>query len=167
MPGGRTLGQKHLCALACALMMIAIFPNAAEARVSRAERSAVKRINGMRAEVGLKRLRIDRRLARAADAHSRDMLRAEFFAHASSDGTSTSDRVRRYRRSSLIGETLALMPVLGNTSAAAIVNMWRNSAGHYATLTTRGFRRIGIAKRRGKLFGQKVTVWTADLASRR
>ena len=34
-------------------------------------------------------------------------------------------------------------------------------------MTTADFRRIGVAKRRGTLFGQKVTVWTADFASRK
>ncbi len=161
------MGQKFLRALACALMLIVVVPNAAEARVSRAEKSAIKRINALRARNGLSKVRLDRRLARAADSHSRDMLRAGFFAHPSSNGTSTYDRVRAYRHSDLIGETLAYMPVRGNTSAAAIVKMWTASPGHYATMTTADFRRIGVAKRRGRLFGQKVTVWTADFTSKR
>ena len=93
------------------------------------------------------------------------MLRADFFAHPSSNGTSTYDRVRAFRPSSLIGETLAYMPVAGNPSAAAIVKMWINSPPHLATLLTSDFRKIGVAKRRGTLFGQRVTVWTADLAN--
>lgn len=161
------MGQKFLRALLCALLMIIVVPTAAQARVTRAERSAVKRINTVRAQLGLRALRLDRRLSRAADVHSRDMLMADFFAHPSSNGTSTFDRVRAYRKANLIGETLAYMPVAGNTSAAAIVKMWIKSPGHYATMTTAGFRRIGIAKRRGTLFGQRVTVWTADFASRR
>lgn len=161
------LGQKCLRALACALMSMVVVPSAVEARVSRAERSAVKRINKLRAEQGLAKVHLDRRLARAADSHSLDMLHANFFAHPSSNGTSTYDRVHAYRKSNLIGETLAYMPVVGNTSARAIVKMWKDSPGHYATMTTPGFRRIGVAKRRGTLFGQKVTVWTADFASRK
>lgn len=159
-------GQKRYRALLCAFMAFVAIPNVAEARLSRAERSAVRRINELRTSSGLKQLRTDGRLSRAADAHSRDMLRAGFFAHPSSNGTSAYDRVRRYRRrSSLIGETLAYMPVKGNTSARAIVRQWRNSPPHLATLTTAGFRRLGIAKRRGRLFGQRVTVWTLDLAN--
>jgi uncharacterized protein YkwD len=160
------LGQKLVRALfLCALMSIVTVPSAAEARMTHAERSAVKRINHLRADRGLNKLRADGRLARAADAHSRDMLRADFFAHPSSNGTSTYDRVRHYRPSNLIGETLAYMPVVGNTSAAAIVNMWGNSPPHLAVLTMGDFRRIGVAKRRGTLFGQRVSVWTADLAN--
>jgi uncharacterized protein YkwD len=169
MPGGRTLlGQKLVRALSlCALMSMLVIPSAAQARMSHAEKSAVKRINGLRGERGLSKLRADGRLARAADAHSRDMLRADFFAHPSSNGTSTFDRVQHYRHSNLIGETLAYMPVVGDTSAASIVNMWINSPPHLAVMTTADFRSIGVAKRRGTLFGQKVTVWTADFASAR
>ncbi len=161
------MSQKKLVRvlLWCAVMMMVSAPTAAEARLSRAEKSAVKRINGLRASYGLKRLHKDRRLNRAADAHSRDMLRADFFAHPSSNGTSTFDRVRHYRPASLIGETLAYIPVRGNTSAKRIVDMWINSPPHLATLTTADFRRVGVAKRRGTLFGQRVTVWTADLAN--
>lgn len=148
-----------------ALMPMLVTVPAAQAKMSRAERAVVKRVNKLRAEHGLRGLHRDRRLARAADAHSRDMLRSGFFAHESSNGTSTYHRVRRYRRSNLIGETLAYQPVAGNTSPAQIVRMWRQSPGHLAVLTTKRFRRIGVAKRRGVLFGQKVTVWTADLAS--
>jgi uncharacterized protein YkwD len=150
---------------ACALMSILMVVPAAQARMSRAERSVVKRVNKLRAEHGLRGLHADGRLARAADSHSRDMLNADFFAHESSNGTSAYNRIRHYRRSNLIGETLAYQPVAGNTSPAAIVRMWKNSPGHLAVLTTGRFRRIGVAKRRGVLFGQTVTVWTADLSS--
>lgn len=166
MPGGRyVFGQNRFRAVLCAVMTMMAIPTAAQARLSHGERTAIKRINGLRASYGLNRLHKDGRLSRAADVHSRDMLRADFFAHPSSNGTSTFDRVRHYRHSSLIGETIAYMPVRGNTSAKAIVDMWINSPPHLRTLTTRDFRRIGIAKRRGRLFGQRVTVWTADLAN--
>src|SRR3712207_179908 len=101
-----------------ALMPMLLIVPAAQAKMSRAERAVVKRVNKLRANHGLRALHRDRRLARAADAHSRDMLNAGFFAHESSNGTSTYNRVRRYRRSNLIGETLAYQPVAGNTSPA-------------------------------------------------
>jgi uncharacterized protein YkwD len=162
------LGQKSFRALVpCALMLMMVIVPAAQARLSRAERSVVKRVNALRSQYGVHALHADSRLSRAADEHSRDMLHADFFAHPSSNGTSTYDRVRHYRHSSLIGETLAYMPVAGDTSPRKIVSMWRHSPGHLAVLTTGRFRRVGIAKRRGALFGQEVTIWTADLASAR
>jgi uncharacterized protein YkwD len=160
------LGQIVRRALACTLtMFIVVVPATARAGVTRAEHLVIKRINQLRANHGLGPLRLDRRLCRAADSHSRDMLRAQFFAHTSSNGTSTYNRVHRYRRSNLIGETLAYQPIQGDTSPGAIVRMWKESPGHLAVLTDGRFRRIGVAKRRGKLWGKPVTMWTADLAS--
>lgn len=131
------------------------------------EQKVVKRINALRASYGLEDVRADRKLARAAGAHGRDMLRGDFFAHSSSNGTSPFDRIRRYRNSRLVGETLAYMPAGGRTSAGAVMNMWIDSPPHLGVLTTARFRRVGIDKRRGTLYGQKVTIWTADLSSRR
>jgi uncharacterized protein YkwD len=145
-------------------IMVAV-PASAQARMSRAERAVVKRINQLRADHGVRGVHRDRRLARAADVHSRDMLRAQFFAHNSSNGTDTATRVRRYRHSNLVGETLAYQPVRGDTSPKAIVRMWIESPGHLAVLTDGRFRRIGVAKRRGMFHGERVTMWTADLAS--
>lgn len=139
----------------------------AQARMTGGERKVVKRINSLRASYGLADVRRDGRLARAAAAHSRDMLRADFFAHSSSNGTSPFERIRSYRSSRLVGETLAYTPKGGATSARAVVNMWIDSPGHLSVLTTARFRRVGVDKRRGVLNGQRVTVWTADFSSRR
>jgi uncharacterized protein YkwD len=160
------LGQMFRRVLMGVLMTIMMaVPASAQARMSRAERAVVKRINQLRADHGMRGVHGDRRLARAADVHSRDMLRAQFFAHTSSNGTSTYNRVHRYRHSNLIGETLAYQPVRGDTSPKAIVRMWIESPGHLAVLTDGRFRRIGVAKRRGMFHGERVTMWTADLAS--
>ena len=81
----------------------------------------------------------NRRLARAADVHSRSMLRADFFSHGA-----FSQRVRRFapRR---IGETIAMR---SRCSARGFVRMWLNSAPHRAVLLSRGFRRVGVGRRR-------------------
>lgn len=136
-------------------------------RMDRAERVVVRKVNALRRAYGKPALAPNRRLARAADAHSRDMLRAGFFAHNSSDGQSAYDRVQAYRRSSLIGETLAYMPARGDASPQNIVRMWIASPPHLATLLTGRLRRIGVSRRRGMLFGQPVVMWTADFGSAR
>ena len=148
---------------ASALMMMLSAVPAAQARMSRAERSVLAKVNHMRAQRGVRPVRGDDRLARAADAHNRDMLRRDFFAHESSNGQSTYTRVRHYRHRNLIGETLAYVD--GRCSPARVVSMWRHSAGHYAVLTDARLRRIGISKMHGKLWGRRVTIWTADLSS--
>lgn len=152
--------------VACLTLMCVLVP-VAEGRMTRAERAVKQKINALRARHGVVRLFGDNRLARAADAHSRDMLRQDFFAHTSSNGTDPSTRIRRYRNARLVGETLAYVPKGGRTSARYIVRLWRNSPSHLHTLTTGRFRRIGVSRLRGRLDGRKVTIWTVDLSSRR
>src|SRR4051794_28117544 len=64
---------------------------AAGARMDSGERAVLHAINRARAAHGLRRLRASRRLARAADAHTRSMLRSDFFAHGA-----FAQRVRHY-----------------------------------------------------------------------
>lgn len=140
---------------------------ASAARMDGAERAVIRKVNAVRKSAGLRALVANRHLARAADAHSRDMVRGGFFAHTSSNGQSAYDRVESYRRSDWIGETLAYMPTAGDRSPGHIVDMWMQSPPHRATLLTRKLRRIGVARRRGVLYGQPVVVWTADFSSAR
>jgi hypothetical protein len=44
--------------------------------------------------------------------------------------------------------------------------MWLASPPHRATILTRGFRRVGIARRTTVFAGVPTTVFTADFASR-
>ncbi len=158
-----------ICALV-ALTLTCGLPAAdadASARTDRVERSVVKRLNGIRARNGLGKLRLDRKLARAADVHSSDMVRADFFAHESSDGTPFQQRIAAFVRRRETGETLAYLAASQHRKAARVVRLWMRSPGHRAALMTPRFRRIGVAKRRGELYGQPSAVFTADLATRR
>ena len=140
--------------------------HAASPRLDRVERGIVRRINVIRHTYGLPSVRANRALNRSADYHSRDMLRANFFAHASSNGQSFAQRVESYRPSSRIGETLAYVPVADpSRSARRIVELWMNSPPHRASLLNRSFKRIGVSRRRGAFGNLKVVVFTADFAS--
>ena len=158
-----------ICALAALTIACGLLPAAASAspRTDRVERGVVKRLNGIRAQNGLPKLRLDRKLARAADVHSSDMVRADFFAHESSDGTPFQQRIKGFVSASETGETLAFLAARERRKAARVVTMWMQSPGHRAALLTPEFRRIGVAKRFGDLYGQRSTVFTADLATRR
>jgi uncharacterized protein YkwD len=138
----------------------------AGARLSGSERKMIRLVNDVRVEHGLGTLQASRPLGRAADSHSRDMLRHDFFDHTSSDGTPFDRRVRRYTDARELGETLAAHS-RRRGGAALIVRMWMESPGHRAVLLTPGFRRIGIARRWGVLGGAEQAVVTADFASRR
>ena len=136
--------------------------------MDRVERGIVHRINAIRASYRLPSVRINRALARSADYHSADMLRANFFAHASSNGESFVSRVEHFRPSNRIGETLAYVPTVDpDRSAGRIVELWMNSPPHRAALLNRKFRRIGVSRRRGALGDLRVVVFTADFASAR
>ncbi len=155
-------------AVICCCAVLALQPAQAPAdrvRLDRGERKVVRIINRIRRRHGLRRVRPARSLARAATAHSGDMLRRDFLGHHSSDGTPMSMRVRRYTRARWIGENIAA--VSGRRTARRAVRMWMRSPGHRAVLLSPAGRRIGIGKRRGKLGSAPRAVITVDLASRR
>lgn len=158
------------CVLAALVVAFVSQPDEAEAsaKLDGVERKIVRKVNRIRASHGLPRVKSNRALARSADAHCRDMLRADFFAHTSSNGRSFDQRIRSYRRSKRMGETLAYMPGRRpRGQARRVVSMWMNSPGHRAALLSSGFRRIGVARAKGRLNGRRSIVFTADLASKK
>jgi len=138
-----------------------------QSRMDRTERKVLRVINRVRASHGLGRLYRNRSLSRSADFHSSDMLRADFFAHPSSNGTPFDARVRRFaRRSARIGENLAWVSGVGERGIAKrIVSMWMASPSHRAMILTPEFRSAGIARRTGKLGSLRAVVFTADFSS--
>jgi uncharacterized protein YkwD len=144
------------------LLLLIVAAPAAQAggpRLDAGERAVVRAINRARSRHGLKRLYAGRRLARAADLHTRTMLASNVFAHGA-----FAQRVRRFVRYRSIGETLAMSSRCG---ARRIVGMWLRSPGHRAVLLSRRFRRVGIGRRQGRLGARRACVVTADFASRR
>jgi uncharacterized protein YkwD len=144
------------------MLLLALVVPAAQAsgpRFDRGERSVVRSINRVRHKHGLARLHAGRRLARAADLHSRNMLARDFFAHGS-----FAQRVRRFVPYRRLGENLA---VTSRCSARLVVRMWLRSAPHRRVLLSRSYRRVGIGRRVGRLGSRRACMWTADFASRR
>ncbi len=131
------------------------------------ERAMVRAINRQRAKYGLSKLRASRRLARAADYHSWEMLDADYFAHESRDGGPFDARVRRYANHKALGETLARLGGCGRKAARRVVRMWMNSPGHRAILLSSSYRKVGIGKRIGELRGSRACMVTADFGSRK
>ena len=141
-------------------------PAGAKPRLGGTERAVISHVNAIRSDHGLAPVRAASSLNRAADAHSADMLRNDFFAHESSDGTSFDARIRRYDRAGTLGENIAALSDAANR-AATVVRMWMESPGHRAIILTARFRRVGVAARTGQLGGDRMTVVTADFAGRR
>ena len=140
-------------------------PAAAQAAPGPYERAVVREVNAVRAQAGLRPVRLSRPLSWAALAHSVDVARSGNFAHESSDGTSMFRRVLRFTRASYLAENLAFLS-LGQDGPADVVAAWMASPGHRVNLLDRGFRRIGVGRAPGN-FGAPGYVITADLASRR
>jgi uncharacterized protein YkwD len=124
----------------------------------------IRGLNDARAQYGLAPVRSYRALNRAADRHSGDMLRSDFFDHPSSDGTPFDRRVRHFFDAGMVGETLAAIPQRRG-GADAVVRLWLDSGVHRAILLEPGFRRIGVARRWGTLGSAENAVVTADFAS--
>lgn len=111
-------------------------------------RATVCVINQRRAARGLRRLRLNRRLSKAAVWHSHDMVHRHYFAHVSRSGHDIVDRLRRARYiqrgfSWMVGENLAW----GSGSRGApleIVEAWMGSPPHRRNLLNPRYREIGI-----------------------
>jgi uncharacterized protein YkwD len=155
------------CMLAAVPILAVSATAGAKPRVDAKERAIVRAINRERARHDLAKVRSNRRLARAADFHSWEMLDADYFAHESRDGSAFHVRVRRFVSYRSIGETLAMVGRCGKGSARRIVRMWMDSPGHRAILLSSAFRRVGLGKRTGDYGGSRACMVTADFASRR
>jgi uncharacterized protein YkwD len=123
------------------------------------EAGLVATINSVRAAHLLPRLRVDRRLVRAARAHSRDMLRRQYFAHGN-----FGDRMVRFRiRGRVFAENLVWGS--GVMSPSDEVAQWLASPPHRANLLNPTLRRVGVATPVGSFGGfSPATVVTADFA---
>jgi uncharacterized protein YkwD len=105
-------------------------------------------LNRQRARHGLRRLRQQRSLTRAATAYARLMVRHGFFDHVSPAGSTMTQRIRhtnylRNTRSWSIGENLAWGAGAAGMPAV-IVNAWMHSPGHRRNILDGVFREIGI-----------------------
>jgi uncharacterized protein YkwD len=123
-----------------------LMPTAANRTLVRAATLCL--LNRQRAHHRMRALRENRRLDRAADNHSRDMARRNYFDHTAPGGADMVDRifhvgyVSRHQAWAL-GENIAW----GTGSYAtpvSTVRMWMNSPGHRANILNRSFREIGI-----------------------
>lgn len=111
------------------------------------EQGVMRELNRLRAEHGLRPLRLSRGLEGAAVFQSRSMLVDGFFDHASADGSSFGDRLRRYYpargfASWTTGENLLMSS--GTIGPAAAVRAWLASPEHRANLLGADWREIGI-----------------------
>ncbi|HEY6758978.1 MAG TPA: CAP domain-containing protein [Baekduia sp.] len=124
-------------------------------------------VNGVRAQHGLRPVRANARLGRAARGHSADMATHDYFAHDSPRAGSMQARIKRagYLRSVRewwLGEALAW----GKSSAGApqaILRGLLNSPPHRAILLDPAFRDLGIGVAHGAPSGGNAGALTVTL----
>ena len=123
-------------------------------------------LNKERISRGLRKLRADSKLHRAADGHADDMVARHYFDHDSKSGTSFITRIERTgwtrsRRSWTVAENIGY----GSGSYAtplAMVQGWMRSSGHRANILAREFRMIGIGVANAAPMGDRGATYTTD-----
>jgi uncharacterized protein YkwD/stress response protein SCP2 len=122
--------------------------------LARTTAEVVDLTNRQRAGAGLPALAADPRLARAAQAHSADMVARDFYSHTDPDGGRPWDRAAAAGAGHrTVGENIAC----GQRSPAAVVEGWMNSPGHRANILKADFTHIGVGLAGG---GRAGTYWT-------
>lgn len=128
-------------------------------------------VNVARRRQGVGALADERRLAKAAVGHSRDMVARRYFEHETPEGRDPGDRIAAEGYApSTWGENIAwgTGPL---ATPRAIVRSWMNSSGHRRNILDRAFRESGIGialgapDRRGK--GLAGATYTHVFAARR
>jgi uncharacterized protein YkwD len=127
-------------------------------------------INRSRARHRAPRVRLDRRLARVARCHTRDMVAHHYFSHTSRSGLSSSDRIARSgwmrgRGHWIVGENLAWHA--GAPSPRSIVRAWLRSRAHRHVLLRPEYRVVGIGVVHATPFAsaRDGATYTADFGS--
>jgi uncharacterized protein YkwD len=148
---------------------------AANATASKASKRALVRatlcvLNAERARHRLRPLRLNHRLSRAAQGHSRAMARKRFFSHTSLSGASFVDRIRSTgylygAHSWMVGENIAYGSGT-RSSPRSIGTAWMNSPPHRSNILSTSYRSIGIGIAYGTPRGSGGGTYTTDFGRR-
>jgi hypothetical protein len=79
-------------------------------------------------------------LNRAAQKHTENMIRYNFFSHTGQDGSSPTDRVKAEGLNVGAGENIAA----GYSTAEAVFDGWWNSSGHRTNMENCNYTHVGI-----------------------
>lgn len=123
------------------IVALALAAPALAGTMSETEAQALALINAHRAEAGCPPLEPHPQLVDAARGHANAMATQDFFSHTSKNGTKFGNRVRA---SGFKGRKLAENIAAGQSSAAEVVAMWMNSAGHRKNILTCSHTHTGI-----------------------
>jgi uncharacterized protein YkwD len=117
------------------------------------ETEVVHLVNEQRVKVGCDPLRVDPRLAQAAEAHSSDMAERDYFDHTTPEGVTFRDRIRSAGFSNPgTAENIAR----GQRDARQVMAGWMGSAGHRANILNCDFSFLGVGLHEDGMY------WTQD-----
>ena len=147
--------------------------NPSELTLEEARTTVICLVNEARRGAGVRPVRADERLERAAQRHSGAMDAGNFFSHNSPSGTSPLTRIRStgYLAGAAawgVGENLRWGSG-GLGSPRAAITSWLRSPPHRSTMLSGRYREIGI----GVAFGSPVggggeaAIYTADFGYRK
>ena len=161
-----------LCALiAGALIAPATAPAAcsgARAQISSASPGKLRSallclVNRKRAANGLSKLRLDRKLQRAAGRHARDMVKHDYFAHQRAGGPDLTERLDRVGwNGEAWGENIAY-GCGSSSSPKATLRNWLNSPPHRDLLLSGAYRRGGLGVGAEAPCGSDGAMWVFDV----
>jgi uncharacterized protein YkwD len=132
-----------------------------EVRLSSAERRMLELHNRERHSRGKPRLCVHPKLQKAAEAHSRDMIRKDRFWHGN-----IGRRLKNfgYDRKAY-GENISRDR--GGPSPQTTFESWMKSSAHRRNILKGNLDEVGVGAATGDVNGSKTTAWTVDLATRR
>ena len=103
----------------------------------------------------------DTMLKRAANGHSQDMAKNNFFSHTGSNGSSMGDRISNAGYHwSYTGENIAA----GYSTVASVMDGWIKSPGHCANIMSSHYEDLGVACVPSNTADYS-SYWTMDLAA--
>lgn len=127
------------------------------------ERAFLDLINDYRARSGAGKLSLNNQLGAAADHHSKDMAKKNYFSHKLSNGDSAEENIRHfgYTNYDVVGENIAA----GNETANKVFEQWEKSDDHDKNMRSKNFDEIGIGRAHGKK-SKYGWYWTTTFGSR-
>lgn len=130
-------------------------------------RSAIRcLVNRERTSRGIAALKLSGALAKAAQGHSRNMVKQHFFGHTAPDGSTHTSRINAAGYpGTYVGENIAWGSGVYATPRK-IVSGWMNSSGHRANILNPEYRDTGVGVAVGNPQGRRGATYTQTFGRR-